>query len=302
MEQEYPAAVKSGIEILPAEMEETDKNILAKKYANLPEISNPYDDESFRKRLADTLSNLAIKSNDTDPEHNFLIGLAYLDGIDVEVNRERALELITKAADAELPEAMEKLSDMYENGTGVPLNYNKATEWAEKLVNHFKNKYGESHPATLSHMNNLALLYEYIGKYNYALKTGEKIYQLSLDIFNDNSPELLTYLNNLSSYYSSLNNYCKAIELGEKVYTLRCKLLGDEHPDTLNSLGNLAYYYDLNGNYSKSLELTEKAYIINSKILGHDHISTIISLDNLASAESSIGNHTKAIEFGEKTY
>ena len=85
MDNEYPAAIKSGISIIPAEMEDTDHNTLAEKYENLPEIANPYDDEAFRNRLVDTLSSLAIKSNDTDPEHNFLIGLAYLDGIDVEV-------------------------------------------------------------------------------------------------------------------------------------------------------------------------------------------------------------------------
>ncbi|MBQ6868747.1 MAG: toll/interleukin-1 receptor domain-containing protein, partial [Clostridia bacterium] len=121
MEQEYPAAIKSGIGILPAEMEETDHVSLAEKYKNLPEISNPYDDEAFRSRLAESIEKIAISSNDDDPEHNFLIGLAYLDGIDVEVNRERALELITSAAENGQPDAMEKLYNMYKNGTGVSL-------------------------------------------------------------------------------------------------------------------------------------------------------------------------------------
>ena len=40
----------------------------------------------------------AVTENDNEPEHNFLIGLAYLDGIDVEVNRERGIEMITLAA------------------------------------------------------------------------------------------------------------------------------------------------------------------------------------------------------------
>ncbi|MBQ7087524.1 MAG: toll/interleukin-1 receptor domain-containing protein [Clostridia bacterium] len=134
MDQEYPAAIKSGIEIIPAEMEKTDRSILAEKYANLPEISNPYDDDSFRKRLADTFARLAITSNDSDPEHNFLIGLAYLEGIDVEVDRERALRLITSAAEANLPEAIEKLSDMYENGTGVVCDRSVSVKWLEKLA------------------------------------------------------------------------------------------------------------------------------------------------------------------------
>ena len=156
LEQEYPAAVKSGIEILPAEMEETDKAILREKYANLPEISNPYDDETFRSRLVDTLSRLAVRSNDTDPEHNFLIGLAYLDGIDVEVDRERAISLIGSAADAGLPEAMEKLYYIYKNGTGVKLDYYRATEWAQKLSLYHMEKTDADYPAMLKWLTNLA--------------------------------------------------------------------------------------------------------------------------------------------------
>ena len=137
MANEYPAAIRSGISIIPAEMEQTDHATLAEKYINLPEITNPYDDEAFRSRLANTLSSLAIKSNDSDPYHNFLIGLAYLDGIDVEVNRERALELITSAAEANLPEAMEKLADIYENGTGVTTDRTVSIKWLEKLTRLF---------------------------------------------------------------------------------------------------------------------------------------------------------------------
>ena len=53
MTNEYPAALKSGICILPTEMEPTDHNALAEKYKNLPEITNPYDNETFRNRLAE---------------------------------------------------------------------------------------------------------------------------------------------------------------------------------------------------------------------------------------------------------
>lgn len=53
--------------------------------------------------LESTLSRIAHRENDIDPQHNFFIGLAYLDGIDVEVNHERALSLITFAVKHKLP-------------------------------------------------------------------------------------------------------------------------------------------------------------------------------------------------------
>ena len=83
--------------------------------------------------LADAVAGIATTANDT-PEHNFLIGLAYLEGIDVELNRQRGLELVTSAAENNLPEAMEKLYNMYLIGLWVPLNYKKAAFWLEALV------------------------------------------------------------------------------------------------------------------------------------------------------------------------
>lgn len=61
--------------------------------------------EAIGTALHDTLGEIAIAENDTDPEHNFFIGLAYLGGIDVEIDHERAKRLIEGAAEAGLIEA-----------------------------------------------------------------------------------------------------------------------------------------------------------------------------------------------------
>ncbi|MBQ6933106.1 MAG: tetratricopeptide repeat protein [Clostridia bacterium] len=302
MEQEYPAAIKSGIGILPAEMEETDHVSLAKKYANLPEISNPYDDETFRNRLVDTLSSLAIKSNDDDPEHNFLIGLAYLDGIDVEVNRERALELITSAADSELPEAMEKLFFMYHDGIGVKLDYRKATELAEKLMNYYSNTYGESDEKTLTWTNNLALSYRSVGKYSEAAVLSEKAYHLGVRILGEKHPKTLIYLDNLSMANAHIGKYDIALEQSEKTYQLRLEILGEKHPKSLTSLSNLATAHTYMGNYGRALELCEKSYQLRLEIYGEKHSKTFTGLSNLSTAYSNVRNYSKAIETTEKAY
>jgi hypothetical protein len=106
MTHEYPDAKKAGMDILPAEMEETDKAELCAKYEAIPPCVNAADEEILRDRLAETLCKIAISANNTDPEHNFFIGLAYLDGIDVEVDHERALSLITFAAERGAVEAI----------------------------------------------------------------------------------------------------------------------------------------------------------------------------------------------------
>ena len=159
MKEEYPMAKEKAMNILPAEMEDTDKDELKSKFVGIPECVNPHDDEAFKDRLLQSITKIAKSENDDDPEHNFLIGLAYLDGIDVETDKERGIELITKAAEADLPEAMTKLYKMYDEGIGVQLDYRKAVIWAEKLANFYVKAQGEEHPDTLLALSNLAVAY-----------------------------------------------------------------------------------------------------------------------------------------------
>lgn len=134
MTTEYPMARKSGKPILPAELVPTDKALLAEKYAQLPVCADAHNDQQLSGALLDALKQLALRENDSSPEHNFFIGLAYLGGIDVEVDHAHALFLITSAADAGLPEALEKLVDMYRTGTGVAKSDENAVFWQEKMI------------------------------------------------------------------------------------------------------------------------------------------------------------------------
>ena len=138
MKEEYPSAVKYAMNILPAEMKTTDHEELQKKFPGIPDCIDPKADEVFRETLIRSILTIARSENDNDPRHNFLIGLAYLDGIDVEVDRERALALITSAAEAGLPDAIQKLYDMYSNGAGIDLDYREAARWGERLAEYYK--------------------------------------------------------------------------------------------------------------------------------------------------------------------
>ena len=200
MAHEYPDARKAGMDILPTEMVETDKAELSSSYPEIPECVNPTEDEIFKKRLADTLSQIAISANNEDPEHNFLIGLAYLDGIDVEKNTERGIELITMAAEADLPQAMEKLYEMYGEGKGIQVDYRKAKYWAERIWKYYKEKYGEEHPDTLTALNDLASTYGKLGDHRKALELQEKVYVLQCKILGEEHPDTITSKNNLKYY------------------------------------------------------------------------------------------------------
>ncbi len=156
MTTEYPAALAQNKPVLPVEMVDTDRSALEEHYEDLPPCVRGEDGEEFRNTLLEKLKAIAVTANDEDPQHNYLIGLAYLDGIDVEVNSERALELITGAAEAGVPEAMSQLVTMYETGKGVKRDRNKGIRWRQEYILKLRDRYLSEH----SDENALNLIYE----------------------------------------------------------------------------------------------------------------------------------------------
>lgn len=298
---ELPAARKKyeekGTDIIAVEMEDTDKEALLSI-----SISDPvnFKDPEFRKRLLEAVSRMAITSNNT-PEHNYLIGLAYLDGIDVEVDRERAVELITSAAGADLPEAMIKLFDMYFYGTGIQLDYHKAIFWGEKVVNHYMRVYGQKHRHTLSAQNNLAQAYWKDGKYDKFLKLQKRVCKFYQKIESD-PQEILTVLITLAIAYCLNGYYPEAQKLEQELYDLSCDTVGKEHPITLTILNSLAECYRKMGKNQEALDLQTRVYNLRRDILGEDDPSTLNSLNNLAIIYSNLNKHKEALSRQEEVY
>lgn len=157
MRVEYKEALdrrEKGMVILPAEMVETDKTELAIKFDELPECVNPNEYTLFGERLHEAIlkAKVIIRANDGIPEHNYLIGLAYRDGIDVEVNRERGLSMIEDAAQAGLPAAAKELAAMYYYGFCVRKNNSIAEKWQRKLIDNLRRQL-EITPSANTRMN-----------------------------------------------------------------------------------------------------------------------------------------------------
>ncbi len=138
MTTEYPMAKRDGKTILPAEIVPTDREKLFEQYEDIPMPTDAHNEAELSEALLESIKKIAVKDNDNSPEHNFFIGLAYLSGIDVEIDYEKAVHLITYAADNGVLEAADKLFTMYLNGIGVQRNYDKATEWFCKKIDILK--------------------------------------------------------------------------------------------------------------------------------------------------------------------
>lgn len=299
---ELPLARKNkeekGTDIFAVEMEETDKDKLSS--INIEEYVN-VKDEAFRTRLLDAISKIAITENNT-PEHNFLIGLAYIEGIDVEVDRKRGIELISSAAEAGLWEAMLKLYDMYNNGIGTNVDYRKTLYWSQKIVDYSTKEYGEENTNTIAAIANLAEAYGELGDRQKALELNEKAYELSCRISGEEAHYTLIYLTNIAKAYERIGNLQKALELAEKASDLKCKILGEEHQSTLASLNELAIIHSRLGDFPKALNLSKKVYAISCKILGEKHPDSVFSLYNLATTYGETCDVQKAFELCKKAY
>ncbi len=134
MSVEYPMAQKEGKNILPIMWKDTDEYELYVKYDDIPDVISYRDGKKIEKKLNLFLKERVNKEKKEDPRQLYYIGLAYLGGIDMEINYERAQELILRAALKDYYPAMEKLAEMYRLGNGVDRDYEKAAYWQEKLV------------------------------------------------------------------------------------------------------------------------------------------------------------------------
>lgn len=131
---EYPMAQASGKPIVPVEMVPTDRNSLEAKYKGIPHCTDHRDAAALSQALAKHLAHLCPERSAQSPAHDYLIGLAYLRGIETEADHEKALPLIQNAALQGMPEAVEMLVTMYAEGMGVARSLDMTAKWQARLI------------------------------------------------------------------------------------------------------------------------------------------------------------------------
>ncbi|MBQ9975914.1 MAG: tetratricopeptide repeat protein [Clostridia bacterium] len=295
---ELPLAREKGRDILAVEMEKTDKGALH----SIEIDSTVTVDGDFKEAFISSLSEIALAQNDSDPEHNFLIGLAYLEGIDVETDREKAVELITSAAENGLPEAMEKLCGMYENGVGVSLDYNESLRWAKALYGHHLEKSGQKSTDTIKAAQSLVAAYHYAGKHEEALGLIEEYYPIHEELFAETAPEMLEAIELLAYSYGAVGEKDKALTYSKRSYKLHVRAFGKQNIDTLVALSNLAAVYSENGAFDKALLIDKRVYGMRLDNLGERHPDTLNSLANLAATYGQTGDVGKMRELCQKAH
>jgi len=157
---EYPMAHsrkrdQRDLEVVPVEMYDfgceetrTDLGALASAFEDLPKVQDEYKRDELHKAIDEALENAGVEKGVDSSQRRYLIGLAYLNGIDVEPDFGRAVDLLTHAAtDEEEPcmNATEKLVDMYQRGDGVKQDMDEAIRWQRLVVRQYAAAYRDHH-------------------------------------------------------------------------------------------------------------------------------------------------------------
>ncbi|MBR7133856.1 MAG: tetratricopeptide repeat protein [Clostridia bacterium] len=302
METEYPLAKQEGKPIFAAELVPTNRKKLLEKYNGIPTPTDAYNEFEFSEALLKAVKKMAVKRHPRSPEHDFLIGLAYLSGIDVEVDFEKAIKLITAAAEAGLPEAMKKLCDMYTNGIGVRLNYTAAMRWTEKLYEAYKSTLGENHDKTVAVLWDLMTAYLQNGEADKAISLAEKKYQATAEGYGENDTRTLYTLHWVATGYSHRGEYKKALEIAQKLYAAHSEKEGENHESTMSAASIMANAYFRLESYEKALPIYQRIYDYCLKKFSQENSDTLLILICIAETFLKLGDYEKSLELSEKAY
>lgn len=235
MTEEYPKAKNTVLDletgeklpILPiqvTDMGDGDKKVLNDEFPGIPESVDGRKISELSNAMYENLKRIALNENKTDPEHNYLIGLAYLNGIDVETNPERGLSLIASAADAELPEAMIALANIYHDGISVQINFSEELKWRERVYEYEKKTHGEENQAALLALRKLAQTHHCLHNRVQFMSLNEKVYSLQCKVLGEDHPDSIVTLSHLATAYYQFGLYDRAIEKAQKAYDQSLKL------------------------------------------------------------------------------
>lgn len=131
---EYLYSKKKHKVMIPIEMLETDQAVLKDRYLDFPDCINNSQEE-LELVIKSQLERLSIVHKPNDVLHTYMLGLAYINGIHVEIDKQRGINYIESAYYSDqgiisiVPEASKMLAEIYYWGNGVTIDYRKSAEF-----------------------------------------------------------------------------------------------------------------------------------------------------------------------------
>jgi len=290
MTTEYPMAKQEGKPILPTELVPTDRKQLEEKYEGIPVPTDAHNESELSEALLESIKKMAIKENDNSPDHNFFIGLAYLGGVDVEVDYERALRLISSAAETGHVEAIKRITTIYLEGVGIKQDFDSALQWQNRLVQILYKKFSikASEGNAIEYGKALWLLgdiYYNLGNADASICAYKKMQEFCLSLDEKFSRISRRFLKiaciKLADIYEEKGDYKRTEHYIEQcLYVIENQPSGKSNVDTKSASRDLIFVYERLGNlylhkddmeraldyYNRALENAEAINKISSSV------------------------------------
>jgi eukaryotic-like serine/threonine-protein kinase len=148
--------------------------------------------------------------------------------------------------------------------------------------------------------NNLAGIYQALGKYPEARKEYEKALALQRTIGEDNNPTLPHALNNLGTVLWHTGDLDQAKALFDEARTRLEKTFGPEHPTVAYVHRNLGDLAVLKPDLDAAIAHYRTAQAIWENVHGHDNIDVALALEPLCHVLARKGEAAAAREVGER--
>ena len=283
--------------ILPVEMVPTDKAALSLDFENIPECAK-MDNEEIRVRIMELLPNGLDKSKDNDPEHLYLIGIAYFYGIDMEVDRERGLSMLRTAADMGYPAANDFIFDYHRDNA----EYDAALPYAKRLYDHYFDSLGKNDYKTLRAATTLASAYLKNSLYDKALELGEESLYGFYHLFGNKDERALNSMNTLAEIYTALGQFDEAIGLYEKAHGILCEKYGKDHVYSINGAKKLYKACAEAGYHQRALEINKDTYDNCKKVYSEVESGYILVALDLSKAYKAVEDYNNALCIAEGAF
>lgn len=176
MNYEYPLAIRMHKRIIPIQVVETDRDRLLYYYENIPNPISLFEVNNFTEIIQNT--GIELMTVDDSPRHLYLIGNAYLNGFEVEPDFDKAISLISEAANNGYIEAYKRLISIYRDGYFTIKAPNKVVYWEEQYIRCLLSKNAGKPLEVFYHLRNSGDAYYEMQEYNTALEKYELAFQI----------------------------------------------------------------------------------------------------------------------------
>ena len=263
MQREYPYAIERKKRIVVVKFDELDKRAFKKSYEHF-DICVPLNDiyTAFKKILP-----VGTVISSITPERGFLLGIAFLKGIMVEKDIERAIELLTNSANGGNLQSAEMLGKVYYD----LLKYENSINWYKQAAEISQINNGKDSTETARIYYTIASNYIERGEYRSALEWSLKALLIQEKFPNKDSLDVAKTLIDICTSYQNIGNVEKVPPLLERVVKIYDNVMDTAKEDVIIGYSNIAIAYHNNINFAKAMEIHLKAISIAEKVLGDEN-------------------------------